>query len=199
MHIALGRLGAVVAGASVLVILGGVGGAVGGTLITSARIADETIRARDIGPGAVTRAEVRDGTVGVGDLSNFVRTQLAKQAQDGVDGVDGKDGVSNLIAGAGYHTTWVGDGGATLQTVREECPAGQYALGGGWSTWGGDKDLGGDNQNIRVTVSAPYFEGEYLPVDEAGNFRATEWVIKGYNLGDTDQIVRAWVTCATVN
>lgn len=117
----------------------------------------------------------------------------------GAPGKDGKDGVSNLIAGAGYTNTWNGDDGTTLQTAREECPAGQYALGGGFSTWGGDKDLGGDNKNIQITVSAPYFEGEYKPVDAAGNFRPTEWVVKGYNNGNTDQIVRAWVTCASVN
>ena len=107
--------------------------------------------------------------------------------------------MSNLIAGSGYTNSWVGDGGATLQTAREECPAGQYALGGGFSTWGGDKDLGGDNQDIQITVSAPYFEGDYIPVDDAGNFRPTEWVIKGYNHGGTDQIVRAWVTCANIS
>ena len=127
-----------------------------------------------------------------------IQGEVGPMGPQGAKGEPGRDGVANLIAGAGYHTTWVGDNGASLQTVREECPAGQYALGGGYSTWGGDKDLGGDNQNIRVTVSAPYFEGEYVPVDAAGNFRPTEWVVKGYNLGSSDQIVRAWVTCADI-
>src|SRR5262245_45118668 len=63
MPIALGRVGAVVAGASVLVILGGAGGAIAGSLITSANIKDETIKARDIGPDAVTRSEVRNGAL----------------------------------------------------------------------------------------------------------------------------------------
>jgi hypothetical protein len=116
----------------------------------------------------------------------------------GPEGPKGRSGVSNLIAGAGYTTEWTGDKGATLQTAREECPAGQYALGGGFSTFGGDKDLGGDNKDIQVTVSAPYFEGDYKPVDEAGNFRPTEWVVKGFNNGTTAQVVRAWVTCADI-
>jgi hypothetical protein len=114
----------------------------------------------------------------------------------GPKGDKGEPGLSNVIAGAGYTNTWTGDEGASLQTARSECPAGQYAIGGGWSTWGGDKDLGGDNKNIQITVSAPYFEGDYIPVDEEGNFRPTEWVIKGYNNGTTDQIVRPWVVCA---
>jgi hypothetical protein len=121
------------------------------------------------------------------------------EGDKGDKGTKGDPGVSNLIAGSGYTTTWVGDNGATVQTAREECPAGQYALGGGFSTWGGDKDLGGDNKNIQITVSAPYFEGDYIPVDDAGNFRPTEWVVKGYNNGTSDQIVRAWVTCATIS
>ncbi|GAA2157150.1 hypothetical protein [Pedococcus bigeumensis] len=47
-------------------------------------------------------------------------------------------------------------------------------------------------------MSTPYFEGDYIPVDEAGSFRPTGWVVKGYNNGTTEQIVRAWVTCATI-
>ena len=131
-----------------------------------------------------------------------------KPGEDGTDGVDGKDGapgkdgqdgvdgVSNLIAGAGYTDVW--QPGTELQTSIEKCPDGQYAIGGGWSQFGGDKDLGGQNSAIQVTVSAPYFEGEYKPVDEAGHFRPTEWVVKGFNTGDKEQVVRAWVTCADV-
>jgi hypothetical protein len=36
-------------------------------------------------------------------------------------------------------------------------------------------------------------------VDAAGNFRPDQWVVRGYNSGDSAQIVRAWVTCAEVN
>jgi hypothetical protein len=182
MRLLRNRTTAVVAGATAVVALSATG-SVAGQLIGSGQIADDSVRSID----------VKNGGVKLKDLSDHAKKVLSKE------GADGKDGVTNLIAGAGYTTTWEGDSGASLQTVREECPAGQYALGGGWSTWGGDKDLGGDNKDIVVTVSAPYFEGEYQPVDEAGNFRPTEWVVKGFNLGDTDQIVRAWVTCADVN
>ena len=193
MNIRTNRVAAVAVGAVVLVGFSSMG-AVAGTLITGAQIKDQSIRSNDIGTGGVGTSEIRDASILTRDLSQATMDALKGQA-----GKAGKDGVTNLIAGAGYDTTWAGDNGATLQTVREECPAGQYALGGGFSTWGGDKDLGGDNQEIQVTVSAPYFEGAYVPVDAAGNFRPTEWVVKGYNNGAKDQIVRAWVTCAKVN
>jgi hypothetical protein len=70
-----------------------------------------------------------------------------------------------------------------------------------WGGYGGTHDsydLGGQNTDIQVTVSAPYFKGEYVPVDEAGNFRADQWVVRGFNHGATDQIVRAWVVCASI-
>ena len=38
----------------------------------------------------------------------------------------------------------------------------------------------------------------YAPVDEAGNFRADQWVVRGFNNGDSQVDVRAWVTCAKV-
>ena len=193
MNIRKNRVAAVAVGAFVLVGFSSMG-AVAGTMITGAHIKDQTIRSNDIATGGVGTSEIRDASILTRDLS-----QATMDALKGQTGKAGKDGVTNLIAGAGYLTTWEGDKGANLQTVREECPAGQYALGGGFSTFGGDKDLGGDNQNIQVTVSAPYFEGAYVPVDAAGNFRPTEWVVKGYNNGSTDQVVRAWVTCAKVN
>ena len=151
------RAAAVVTGAVVVVGLGTTSG-YAASMITSAQIANNTITAADIQSGAIRSNELADGTVRLTDLNDTAMQGM--KGDPGEQGPKGEPGVANLIAGSGYHTTWVGDQGATLQTVREECPAGQYALGGGWSTWGGDKDLGGDNQNIRVTVSAPYFEGD---------------------------------------
>lgn len=107
----------------------------------------------------------------------------------------------NLIAGAGYTDVWeAGTFGESIET----CPAGQYALGGGFSTFGGyggthdGYDLGGMNRDIEVTVSAPYFKGDYVPVDAGGNFRADQWVVRGFNGGTEDQVVRAWVICGNL-
>lgn len=120
------------------------------------------------------------------------------KGEAGAAGAPGRDGVSDLTTGAGYTSVWKGDGGAELHETIQKCPEGQYALGGGFSTFGGDsKDLGGDNKDIQVTVSAPYFEGEYKPV-HGDYFRATEWVVRGYNHGETDQVVRAFAICADI-
>lgn len=169
--------GAVVLTAAGLFAVGGVGTATAAKLITG----------EDIARNAISDRHLAADSVGGSELKPAIVDRLR----------NGKPGtLSNAVAGAGYTNVWEGDGGATLQTARGECAAGQVAVGGGWSTWGGDKDLGGDNRNIVVTVSAPYFEGEYVPVNEGGDFRPREWVVKGYNLGNTDQIVRPWVVCA---
>lgn len=131
----------------------------------------------------ITSAQIEDGTIRGKDLRPGFKERVVS------------DSGSELIVGAGYTSTWkAGEAGETIET----CPEGQYAIGGGYSTWGGKYDLGGDNRNIQVTVSAPYFQGEYEPVDEAGNFRADQWVVRGFNNGDTDQIVRAWVVCSNL-
>ena len=190
-RVALGGLIAVV------MVAVGATGASAAHLIGSKDIRDNSVRSRDIHDNTIKSNDLADGSVALADLNNDVRSALTPKTAQG--GVPQRPGLDNVIAGSGYHTTWTGDSGATLQTVREECPTGQYALGGGFSTFGGDKDLGGDNKDIQITVSAPYFEGAYVPVDDAGNFRPTEWVVKGYNNGTADQLVRAWVTCATMN
>lgn len=156
-----------VIGVAILLIVGGIGSATAATLITSHQIQNGTIRVADLRPGAVDR-------------------------------LSGSDGDVTTIVGAGYNSVWkAGEFGETIET----CPAGQTAIGGGYSTFGGygthpGYDLGGENTDIQVTVSAPYFAGEYQPIDEAGNFRADQWVVRGKNTGTTDQVVRAWVVCA---
>ena len=71
---------------------------------------------------------MRTGAIHKSDLSGGVTKALDEV------GTPGKDGVSNLIVGAGYTSTWkAGEYGETIET----CPAGQYAIGGGYSTWGG--------------------------------------------------------------
>ena len=267
------RLGAVAAGTTALILLGGTGTAVASGLITSPDIKDGAVHSADVADGAIRTKDLSDSvqfmignrptfralnfwlntkadkyTVNdrfktlkkdiaaipqgdsayqvwldeghTGTKNDFLTWLIGAQGpkgdqgdqgpkgdqgiqgeqgpkgDTGPQGVQGDPGLSNVIAGAGYTDTWTGDNGASLHTSRGECPAGQYAIGGGFSTWGGDKDLGGDNKDIQITVSAPYFEGDYKPVDDAGNFRPTEWVIKGYNNGSTDQVVRPWVVCA---
>src|SRR6478672_8456621 len=87
-----GRTGAVIGGAMVLVILGGVGGAVAGTQITSRDIQDETIQKRDIGSGAVGSDEVRNGTLGLLDFNAFTRDRINQPGPQGETGPAGPKG-----------------------------------------------------------------------------------------------------------
>ena len=190
-----------IAGAAVaLVAVASTGTAVAGSLIGSSDIQDDSIRSIDVKDGSVKRA----------DLSNPINRALARIGKDGVtgkDGKNGKDGIADVNSGAGYTHNWNGDGGATLNTIVSKCDAGQVALGGGFSTWGGSDvnegglayDLGGDNKNIQVTVSAPYTGKQYDENQYHGGILPDRWVVKGYNTGTTDQIVRAWVICADAN
>jgi hypothetical protein len=219
------RITAVAIGAAVLVGASSFG-AVAAKLVTSDDIANQTIRKVDIGQDAVGGNEVKDGSLKAKDFTADALEGLqgakgdtgakgekgdtgaqgpkgdkGDKGDQGDQGDKGDDGVSNLITGADYSDVWEANSfGESLET----CPAGQYAIGGGYSTWGGFNgthdgyDLGGTNLDIQVTVSAPYFKGAYEPVDEAGNFRADQWVVRGFNQGDEDQIVRAWVNCADI-
>ncbi|HET7195074.1 MAG TPA: hypothetical protein VFI99_08790 [Nocardioides sp.] len=211
MSVLKNRISAVVAGSAVLVAIGATG-AVAGTLITSHQIEDGTIRSVDVKDESLRVADLRPGAVDKLSGSEGAQGAVGPQGAPGLQGPQGEQGpqgdqgeqggpgVSNLIVGAGYTETWAAN---SYGESIEECPDGQYAIGGGYSTFGGYQthpgyDLGGENRDIQVTVSAPYFKGDYVPVDEAGNFRADQWVVRGYNNGDTDQVVRAWVVCANV-
>jgi hypothetical protein len=226
MRTHLGRVGAVVAGASVLVILGGVGGAVAGTLVTSAAIKNETIQARDIGPGAVTRSEVRDGSLGVDDLSAFVQGELAEQAQDGAegpagpagqtgpvgpqgpagaDGQDGADGVAALESASSSAIWAIGPAGA-FHSSSVACPEGKVALGGGFRP---DPQTGSAVKGLQVVSSTPaqidftLVDDPETPTDErlvpleAGG-SPNGWMVTGFNNGNTDLTVEPWVLCAAV-
>jgi hypothetical protein len=194
MSIVRSRVGAVAVGAALVVGLGSAT-AVAGDLIRSGDIKDETIRSVDIKNGTIRQHDLAPRAL------DALKGEQGPAGEQGEQGPAGKDGVSNLIVGAAYTDVWAPN---SYGESIEECPEGQYAIGGGYSTWGGfdgthdGYDLGGMNRDIQVTVSAPYFKGDYVPVDDAGNFRADQWVVRGYNSGDTEQIVRAWVVCADV-
>ncbi len=74
------RTGAVVAGAAVLAMLSGIGGAVAAGVITSADIKDETIRQRDIHTGGVASSEVADRSLKARDLSGAARSTIKLSA-----------------------------------------------------------------------------------------------------------------------
>jgi hypothetical protein len=223
-HLSSTRLGAVIAGASILVLLGGVGGAVAGSLITSASIKDETIRARDIAPGAVTQSEVRDGTLGVNDLSSFVQDELAKQGQDGADGADGADGVDGVdgapgpagadgvdgvagLASANSSAVWATGPAGTFNSTWVACPDDKAALGGGFRP----APASGSAKGLQVVSSSPahiavnpeLVDDPATTVDErvgpVEGGSPNGWLVTGFNNGNTDLTVEPWVLCAAVN
>lgn len=86
------RTGAVIAGATVLATLSGVEGAVAAGQITSWDIKDQTIKKRDIGPGAVGSNEVRNGTVLMRDFSSYVQDRINQPGPQGETGPMGPQG-----------------------------------------------------------------------------------------------------------
>jgi hypothetical protein len=71
-----GRTTAVVAGAAVLVSLGGVSGAVAGRMITSEQIKNGQVHKADVGDGAVGGREVANGTLGLRDLNDSTQGKI---------------------------------------------------------------------------------------------------------------------------
>jgi Collagen triple helix repeat (20 copies) len=179
--------------------------------VGTSEVRDASILTRDLSQATIDSLKGATGATGAkgekGDTgAKGEKGDTGTQGVKGDKGAKGEPGVANVIAGAGYTHTWAGDQGAHLNTIIESCSDGQVALGGGFSTFGGSDvnaggtpyDLGGENKNLQVTVSAPYYEEMYDSSKYGGNIRPTEWVVKGYNNGDTDQVVRAWVVCADV-
>jgi hypothetical protein len=174
-----------------------------------------------VAAGAITGAQIKDGTVGIIDMDAKAITEFSKPGPQGAPGAAGEkgdkgdkgdpgqqgpagaDGTANpSAAGAGYETIWLADG--NIHETVETCAEGEYVTGGGFSTFGGagltpTKDLGGDNPDIQITVSAPYVnsDADYVAIsDTDSRFYADRWVVRGYNNGDTEQVVRAWALCA---
>ena len=200
-QIAHSRTAAVVAGATVLVSLGGVSGAFAATQITSHDIKDQTIQKRDIGGDAVGSKEVTDSTLGMRDLNQHTNDKINQpgpRGPEGPRGPKGDPGVADPVTDGPYTTTWEGDNGATLQTATVKCDEGKVAIGGGFSGQGGADDTGTEaDKDLQITASYPYTD-DYQPVNDRGSFVPNEWVVKGFNNGNTPHIVRPWVTCADV-
>lgn len=107
------RTGAVIAGSTVLVTLGGIGGAfaagqirssdikdqtimrrdIGAGGVGSSDIKDQTIKRRDIGAGGVGSSEVKDGTLGMRDLNDATKSKI-NEGGSGLPGLPGADGAA---------------------------------------------------------------------------------------------------------
>ncbi|HET6624959.1 MAG TPA: hypothetical protein VFG63_01085 [Nocardioidaceae bacterium] len=95
------RVGAVAVGTTVLLTLGGVGGAVAGNMVGSADIRNGSVKKIDLGRNAVGTIEIKNGTVRAMDLSDGVRSQLSQRGATGPAGADGAAGVDGAVGPAG--------------------------------------------------------------------------------------------------
>ena len=130
--------------------------------------------------------DIKDNSVRLADIREGAKHKLSENPQ--------------VLAGAGYapgsHDIWENGYNETIQS----CPEGEVVVGGGFSQGGGyptnpGYDLGGENTDVTVTVSAPYVP-EYQPFSpDDDRFVPTQWVVRGYNNGEEPVDVRSWVTC----
>ena len=208
MSILNNRIAAVAIGATTLIALGGVGGAVAGSQITGQDIKNQSVEKVDLGAKSV----------GYSELNDQLREKYNEAPVAGVDGKDGKDGADSTVPGpkgdkgepgvgtqgpkgdkgdpgtAGTDGTDGADGVAQYEVLNAEkrwssapgtttvnCLDNKVALGGGFVL---ESIRGGD---AVVKASQPvYVDG-----------KATGWTVSGVATGEAN--VKAWVICAAVN
>jgi hypothetical protein len=168
------RTGAVVAGTTVLVALGGVGAAVAGSTIGSAD-----------SRGGATQA-----------LSGMGRFHHHHLEADGP-----YPGLTQLQQGANSTAMWLGDSGATLQQSWVMCARGKSAVGGGFGQTDGSVEAIKGLQFVTsrpATIKHGAIVDTAIPGDPDGSIRPNGWVVEGFNNGTTDLSVRPWVVCAVM-
>lgn len=163
------------AAAGVLVGLGGVGGAYASRLIGSHDIRNGSIRGVDVHNGSLHGSDVGNGSLGLRDLNSHTRNRIDQ-------------GLTGLTTTVNYQA-WQGDQGEALQSTSATCDAGKYALGGGYHVVGPAGDPYG-KENITVVSSSP------TDSQDGGHFAPDSWSVRGYNDGDAEYKVIAYVTCA---
>jgi hypothetical protein len=186
--LARSRAGAIIGGATVLVTLGGVGGAVAAGQIGSRDIRDGGVHSVDIHDQAVTNSKLAPSVLG--------------KFQHRLEADGPYPGLTQLQQGANSTQQWVGDTGATLQQSWVKCAPGKRAVGGGFGQW----DYSAATvRNLQIVTSAPATirDGKIvdtpIPGDPDQSIRPNGWVVEGFNNNaSTDVSVRPWVVCAVM-
>jgi hypothetical protein len=194
------RTGAVVIGATVLVTVGGVGGAVAANTVGSSDIRNGAVRSVDIATGGVHKIDIGRNAVGDAELTATVKTRLNSRGLRNLEADGPYPSVTQLQEGANSTTAWTGDNGATLQRSWVMCAAGKSAIGGGFS----QADEGPlAVRDLQITASRPanYANGvetaNSIPGDVDQSIAPNAWVVEGFNNAATGTlIVRPWVVCA---
>jgi hypothetical protein len=146
------RVTPVVAGAAILVALGGVGGAFAGQLVTSAQIKDQTIQSRDIDAGAVSSSEIRNGGILLGDLSVDARNAL--KGQTGAKGATGATGAKGETGAPGPKGD-TGDKGAPGNNGKDGLDGAVYRVENYTNGGGGDATVAcADDEDVSKTFTA---------------------------------------------
>jgi len=128
----------VTAVAATALVLGTTGGAVAGSLITSADIKNGTIQSVDVENGELRSRDILDDGVKEKDLAYAVQNKINHPAGlDGAPGVDGQDGADSLVNA--YYATAEYDAGDTnagaIATVACQAET-DVALAGGVQSLG---------------------------------------------------------------
>lgn len=196
------RTGAVVAGAVVLVTLGGLGTATATGLVTSDDIKNGTIKSVDIHNNGVKMDDIGEQAVGHDQLTDKVNKKINTGRLLDLE-VDGPyPGATVLEEGDNSTEAWVGDSGATLQSSWVMCAPDKIALGGGYSRADEAKS---EFVGLQIVTSRPaQFKGgeevfNAIKGDVDGSIVANAWLVEGFNNNPGGElIVRPWVVCATL-
>jgi hypothetical protein len=178
------RTGAVIVGATVLMTLGGVGGAVAAGQITSRDIQDGTIQKRDIGKGAVGSYEVRDGTLGWRDLNQVTKNRIQNLGTAGGTGPQGPPGEKGDAGPAGPKGE-KGDAGP----AGPPGPKGDKGDPGPAGPKGEKGDVGPAGPpgvaNVVVRKGRSWWSSSIVRQDTRAECRAGEYILGGGFSGDS--------------
>jgi hypothetical protein len=106
--------------------------ALGGTAFAQTVLPRNSVGPRQIRTNAVTSSEIRDRTIGLGDVSRRARAQL--RGQRGPAGPPGPPGAATTGGGTAALTYVTAPGTVPAESVTSAtatCPAGQRVTGGG--------------------------------------------------------------------
>lgn len=149
--------------------------------------ASHLIGSRDIQDNSIRSVDIKDGAVHGNDLSNGLMATI-NDVRNGDTALE----AFTKVRAEDQARTWAAHSG--LSTVIASCPQNQVAISGGFAAGG----------HTQVTESQPFLAVVGGGVDEppsdettspSSGFLPSGWVVRGYNDGDTDQVVRAWVVC----
>lgn len=214
------RVTAVVAGATVIGLLGGTAAFAHGygDSIGSEDIRNESIYSQDIKDGQVRTGEIKDGHVFEVDLSQEVKALIAAstvgpKGDTGEQGPKGDTGDTGAVgangprgeqgeAGAdgadgvanpetdGTYHDLAAGDGTEVVTFTVDCAGDKVATGGGFSV-----DFPQHRANVRFVGSTPADFTEIVG-DPEGSVVAHGWEVQVINDGPATSL-RTWVACAT--